>query len=244
MSRRLALCVLLSLAFSPACRQILALKHAHHDSAAGAAGSTQVASSIGVPTEGVSCETEPSPSCRACREMNCQGYDLKCATDRTCRPQVGNYAACLGRDCDKDAEGCLIDEVRNEGLRYCLETCNGNDACTRTSLLSICELYCGCMQQCPTQQQTDLGDCMEVCKHLPTEVTLCRRSHCEVAQAPGTSPENHVMHCQHANGTLEVCKSNVDLPKLFTCTSARDSTWGCEKASECCSRRCSDGVCD
>jgi hypothetical protein len=235
MTRRVTLALLCVLTLSTACRQVLGLKHAHHQADAGA--TTPVQSLMGVPTDGVACEGVLGQACLDCREQKCQGDDVQCLTSGHCRADLDKYAICLGHTCSGDPEGCVINmKVSDPGLKQCLSACS--DACRATPLVSPCELYCACMKQCPDEL---LGlDCIATCKTWPAELRNCRRDHCEWGKGDAT-------HCKHASGALEACRTYHDLPlsqRTKVCLSGNESTWSCSHDSDCCSEGCSNGVCD
>jgi hypothetical protein len=238
----LMLCACLSLAMG--CRQILGLQRAHLSDAGGAGSAASGTpsdrasqSDQGVPTPGFACEAPILPACSDCRKAQCQGYDSECAADPKCRHELDKYALCLGPSCKGDPEICAMKATASTSdLRYCLDHCS---ECNKTPLLSPCELYCACMDECP--EDLRVADCLTTCKNtLSASVRNCRRDHCE--RAIGQSDLAMVrMHCEHANGSMPVC---VDAEPSHVCLDKDESTWSCEVPSQCCSGSCINGACE
>jgi hypothetical protein len=233
MDGRVARSLLLCLALSPACTQVLGLERAQLDEH-GAAGS---GASGSVQRPRAACQEAPGPDCAQCLAESCRGAEQSCAADTACRLELDRYAVCVGATCDASKqEDCSFD-FTDPGLSQCITACAGE--CGARNPLSQCELYCACMTNLCESELPRLGaDCVATCEALPAEVRDCRRDHCEIAQYDTS-------HCLHASDAQHVCLSHDELSAedRSVCTDGKESTWGCERSSECCSEACLDGVC-
>ena len=219
----------------PACTAVLGMERAELDEGVGAGGGAGAGGSGGAISATKACKNDPVPGCTSCLETapSCSGVFQECAGNFECRIALDDFAQCLTARCDADLESCSSRLPRN--LQACLSFCP--QQCARTNAVSQCELYCGCMRDCPSEQAL-LGDCLTTCKSWPSEVRDCRRDHCEWGHGA-------LNHCQHASGALNVCLSSTDLPpsQRKVCTNGQESTWACDLDSDCCSGSCRDGAC-
>lgn len=230
MGRGLACSVAIGLLLLPACNQVLGLERAQLQSDGGTLFTS------GVPKRGSACEEAPGATCSECLAGSCDRAEQECAADPDCRVELDRYAVCLHPQCDGDPEICAIDNITDRGLLRCLSTCAG--ACQRRNPLSPCELYCGCMANFCTDEMAQIDDCLATCEALPAEVRDCRRDHCEWGLGD-------TVHCQHASDRLHVCESLAERAEndRSICTEGKESTWACDRSSECCSSLCVDGAC-
>jgi hypothetical protein len=247
MKRRVVCCLAFAVVLLPACTSVLGMEEAKLDNggaaasgggagggAGGAGGSAGLGGPRGVPRSGTACEQDPGPACTECLETNCSSALEACVGSTSCRTTLDKFAACLGPTCSAEQETCTFG-IDDPELRRCMGSCS--TACGGVTIASQCELYCACMAQCPAET-AQIGNCLTTCAALPAEVRICRRDHCEYQ--PGDP-----LHCRHASGRLDVCKSFSQQPKpsRTTCLDGKESTWACNDDTECCSNNCLDGSC-
>jgi hypothetical protein len=127
--------------------------------------------------------------------------------------------------------------VDDPTFKGCINTCTAE--CAKSTLVSTCDLYCGCMNQfCGTSLT---GDCMQQCLTWPPEIASCRRDHCEYAK---NGMVGGIDHCLHASGAVDACKNVGPLMEPDrTCVGYQLSGWACNSSKECCSMSCLDGKC-
>ena len=219
----------------PGCTAVLGMDRATLDEGAGGispSGGSQVA-----------CKEPPSPGCSDCLRNPDKACDTAfgaCMADDLCRGSLDDYAQCLGMRCRGDAEACarkLPSSLRNTCVADCATPCSS------TNLVSMCELYCGCMSEFCSGHLSYLGDCMAKCEGWDPEVVTCRRDHCEYGKGVVVMG---IDHCMHASGeadteTAPVCPSYLQLPltKRYTpCGSGKETSWACNVSPECCSKKC------
>jgi hypothetical protein len=124
----------------------------------------------------------------------------------------------------------------------CLGGCQ--DACgdmppnvTASTLFSMCELYCACMDHnCPGSVTAGAGSaCVASCMGADPSLTYCRKMHCEFISLGGQS----ITHCPHAVG---VGQCETPPAPNDSCDDIYDGL-PCTRDSECCSGECIGEVC-
>jgi hypothetical protein len=192
----------------------------------------------------LSCEEAPSSDCSACMQENCKSAAGQCVPDQDCRVQLDEYAVCVGSGCDADKKEDCATKL-SPTLGTCLGKCAGR---CEAAIVSPCTLYCACMDQyCADPNDVPAGwDCMATCMSLPADLRECRRNHCEWGGTQSEATDRH-MHCQHASDVMHACLTEAELPaskRHKPCGSGKESTWACNKGSQCCSQKCNDGACE
>jgi hypothetical protein len=197
----------------------------------------------------------PRSDCGTCIEANCGAFKANCLADHACRKVLNDYRACLGSSCRGST---CFNALQQNALAAKVASCV-SDECTScsggtTSLVEICELYCGCMQAtspplvggtgtCETYVGSQLtwavGDsagCVQKCEKLDDIASIhCRWSHCELARDGEIA-----QHCQHA---VDDTRCPLDITLDATCKDKTVNNWGCKKDGDCCSNNCLGNIC-
>ena len=243
----LALLATISLPALVGCNAVLGIDEAHSRDEGMASSKVQV-----IPVPG--CDA-PTTECATC--VSGSKAFQECLVDHDCRKALDVYRACLGSKCDGDtcfdklqvsAGQPVADYVRGE-----CSQCEGV-----TPLVSVCDLYCACMEQvlppaveggvsdgltCETFAGApwapgNLAQCKDNCEALAkTDVASvnCRWGHCELA-ANGELRS----HCSHAIDS-SICP--VAAVPNANCTDRSLPGWACERAQDCCSNHCAGHIC-
>lgn len=232
---------------SVGCNAVLGIDEAHSRDEGSSSSAVQV-----IPIPG--CDA-PTTECATC--VSSSKAFQACLGDHDCRKALDVYRACLGSKCAGDncfeqlqisAGQPVADYVRGE-----CSQCEGV-----TPLVSVCDLYCACMEQvlppaveggvadgmtCETfagapWAADNLAQCKDNCEALAkTDLASvnCRWGHCELA-AGGELRS----HCSHAIDS-SICRAAV-VPNS-NCTDRSLSGWACENAKDCCSNHCAGNIC-
>jgi hypothetical protein len=179
------------------------------------------------------CEAR-SDACTTCLS-GCRNNALgRCLESLECRLTLYDHRLCLDDQCANPSSECIgrvfADGIAAEVGRCLSDTCL--DQCEVASAVSICDLYCSCMDRnCPGR----FSPCREKCEadlKPDLDMIYCRWKHCE-AQPDG----NH--HCDHATGI-----TNCRPISPNKCSDRTHSGFPCRVDRECCSGTCNGNVCD
>lgn len=237
-----------------ACNAVLGIDEAQLQSSAG--GSSSGAPSSGsfdpgspVTPQVVAGCVAPTGECRGCFESDCAAPRQQCLANPECRAALKAYRVCIGSQC-QDRDGSCKERLQRfesqsfpaaERFSDCVFGACPSE-CMNQPLVSPCELYCSCMgTTCRAELQANrpttpwLGaDCVAKCEEAQSagDVT-CRLTHCEAHLAAPSFG-----HCYHALGE-GTCVSGATAKNTCTDPTKQQSSFKCDKGSECCSNICS-----
>lgn len=237
---------ILALVVLQSCTAVLGMDRATLDESADASTGNNPGNTT--PTNSA-CTTPPMSACTDCLKTNCGTAYANCIADSDCRVnQLDAYAYCLGDTCNsRTSEECALEYLMDPTLKNCLSLSKCASDCHGTTLASLCDLYCGCLSSCDTEEwrlnhpETPIPSTESCLTKCATDSTTpgfveCLRDHCEYGQGD-------LVHCEHAMGIRPACDRAPSMPSAG-CLGLSESGWACNSPGECCSMQCSDHACN